>query len=77
MLIFIFENFLQPLILPLYDFLFMEDIDIMKSKYEEFRNLNGTWVECGKCRALMYDSFGNCWSCGSDMTDGNATQVNL
>ncbi|MCK5310379.1 MAG: hypothetical protein KAJ33_06655 [Thermoplasmata archaeon] len=56
----------------------MEEYDTMeKPTFETFRSQNGSWVECSGCRAIMYDTFGNCWSCGSAMTDDNKVPVDL
>lgn len=42
-----------------------------------YKNKFGTWVECKKCRSLMYDSFQKCWSCGSAMRGRNIVPVSL
>lgn len=59
----------------------MEEITPMKphmeAQLDEFQGRFGVWVECGKCRALMYDSFEDCWSCGAHMTDRNKVPVRL
>ena len=46
-------------------------------KREEFRTENGEWIECGKCRSIMFDTFKSCWSCGTAFTDKNKIAVRL
>lgn len=43
----------------------------------EFRTKFNEWIECGKCRALMFDTFVTCWSCGSPVTGKNRVPVRL
>ena len=76
-LIFIRENVQQLLISFRFRRPIMEEYDIMEQKYEIFKTPNGSWVECSGCRAIMYDSYGNCWSCGSAMTEENKVPVDL
>ena len=37
----------------------------------------GIWVECAKCRALMYDTFDTCWSCKAPMDSVNKVPVDF
>jgi hypothetical protein len=46
-------------------------------QFEKFRSKNGEWIECAKCRTLMFDTFKNCWSCGAELTDRNKIPVRI
>jgi hypothetical protein len=53
---------------------FEEEIEKDRIRY---KNKFGTWVECKKCRSLMFDTFKKCWSCGSAMVGMNVVPISL
>jgi hypothetical protein len=36
---------------------------------------SGEWIECAKCRSLMFDTFKACWSCGTKFSERNKIPV--
>ncbi|MBU4031266.1 MAG: hypothetical protein KKH41_05245 [Candidatus Thermoplasmatota archaeon] len=44
---------------------------------QEFHTHNGEWIECSKCRSIMFDTFKSCWSCGIIFTDKTRVAVRL
>ncbi|MDO9537983.1 MAG: hypothetical protein Q7J68_06660 [Thermoplasmata archaeon] len=44
---------------------------------QDFQTKFGEWIECRKCRSIMFDTFKSCWSCGTNFTDKNKVPVRL
>jgi hypothetical protein len=54
----------------------MFDLEFDEEQHvDEFRTGSGEWIECGKCRAIMFDTFKSCWSCGVSLTGKNKVPV--
>jgi hypothetical protein len=48
-----------------------------EQKHDEYHSKYGEWIECAKCRALMFDTFKSCWSCGIAFTEKNKNAVRI
>ncbi len=60
------------------NFIFMYDDTFEEKPHrEEFHARFGEWIECAKCRSLMFDTFKSCWSCGTVFNEKNKIPVRL
>ena len=55
----------------------MDDADSTGKNNMDYARKFGEWIECRKCRSLMFDTFQTCWKCGIVMAGNNKVPVRL